>query len=155
MGMRKTTVLQEVGALFTKRRGGKQRRVLGLCKKSTPPKPLMGESLRMDYPKFLQEWSENSEFLQVCAICWSRSEWAVALMKRRRKSLRMDSVMGDPLGHNGRESSPSWSTMRRQYTVSTRTRDLAGTYKQPSYNRGQRHAQRVDKVLTAFCCASP
>ena len=57
---------------------------------------------------------------------------------------------GDPLGHTGRESSPSWSVFGKQYIASPRTEDPDGAFKHPVNNRGQRHTRRVDKAVQLF-----
>ena len=61
---------------------------------------------------------------------------------------------GNLLGCTGVERSHSLSAFTGGYIGSSRTKDMAGTFERVLNSRGQRHMQRENQVVTAFCCAS-
>ena len=74
------------------------------------------------------------------------------LGKRRVEAWERTVWYGDPLGHSGRESSPSMSAFRSGYIASPRTKDLAGAF-EPVQQQGT-EAFTEGKVVSAICCAS-
>lgn len=103
---------------------GTENNTMALCKKG----PLTGELRGTDYGKFFfcKQWNSNSEALQVHSICWSQAEWATVLLGRGRMESwdqMVDSMVWGSPGLHWERTFPSWSTFRRGYTASPRTRD--------------------------------
>jgi len=82
--------------------------------------------------------------------------WAAFLLERRRAETWEQKVLcRDPLGHTGREYSPSWGTSGRGYIASPRKKYPPGTIEQLFISKVQKYAQRADNLFTAFHCALP
>lgn len=100
-------------------------------------------------------WSSNSEVLELQVFNWSVAECDISSWKEGRCWARSGPQgVGIP-GHTGKECSPSWSTFGRGFIASPRTRDAAGASKWPFIGRGQRHVERLDNLVPAFCYATP
>ena len=62
---------------------------------------------------------------------WGLVGVEVLLWRRRAENQEWTAFSGDPLGHTGRESLPSWSAFERNGTGSVGTKDLASAIELP------------------------
>lgn len=109
-----------------------------------------GNQEKLTIPSFCNSGAEILNFWKFVPFAGVDLGGQQCFWGERREDWEWTAWWGDPLGHNGRESSPSWSTFGRLYIASTRTKDLAGTFKQPSYDRDRSVHRRWLKCSQLF-----
>lgn len=153
------------GSLFHRERGQREKERRGKraapsvhTRKTHSQNHWLGNQEELTIACFYKWWSANSEVLEVHTIHWNQSgsQWFFwGEGGRRPRSRQQTTWCRDPLGCTGEECSPSWSTFGRGYIDFPRTKDPLGAIEWPFNSKRQKLTQRANKLVAAFCCASP
>lgn len=122
-GRKELRVLWRGEVLTTERRERKKERKRhktahkGIAQEKNFSKTIDWGKERADYHKFLQAAGWKSEVLEVCTITM------VEPVEKESRDLGAETCSVIPLGHSGRDGSPSWSAFGRGNTVSQGTKE--------------------------------